>query len=278
MSVKRPPDPFVREWLALFRRVRPTSNGWFATCPSHDDRNPSLSIGLGRDGRVLLNCHAGCPTTAVVAAVGRTMADLYPGPKRSGTRAPWRPGTAGRGPLVLRERFTLLLGELPLAGSHRQVGGELARVMDANGVCEGPSLSALVKRTSLHRATVCRALLALEAVNAIVRLQRDAATHQTTVSVALDPFASTNELLVPLCGQELASLFGDDPSRNPSRRLRLAQDVKDIRVGIESASNSFQRANSASAQTFERSIHPSRIMRLGSPDQRTLDPDDKATG
>jgi hypothetical protein len=49
-----------------------------ARCPVHDDRSPSLSIGLGRDGRVLLRCHAGCDAESIVAAMGLTMADLHP--------------------------------------------------------------------------------------------------------------------------------------------------------------------------------------------------------
>lgn len=51
---------------------------WIARCPAHEDRTPSLSITEGRDGRVLLNCHAGCAAAAVVAAIGLTMSDLFP--------------------------------------------------------------------------------------------------------------------------------------------------------------------------------------------------------
>jgi replicative DNA helicase len=56
---------------------RPTSSGHEARCPAHDDRRASLSVGTGDDGRVLVRCHAGCPTDAVVAALGMTMPDLF---------------------------------------------------------------------------------------------------------------------------------------------------------------------------------------------------------
>lgn len=53
-----------------------------AQCPAHDDSSPSLSVSPRRDGKgVVLHCHAGCDTTAVVAALGLTMADLFDEPK-----------------------------------------------------------------------------------------------------------------------------------------------------------------------------------------------------
>ncbi len=56
-----------------------TANGsWASLCPAHDDNSPSLSISEVADGKVLLKCHAGCETEAVVEALGLTMADLFP--------------------------------------------------------------------------------------------------------------------------------------------------------------------------------------------------------
>ena len=72
--------------LSQLKCVKPCANGWSACCPAHDDRNASLSICLGDDGRLLLKCHAGCPNESIVAALGLTMADLFAaqpsGPKR----------------------------------------------------------------------------------------------------------------------------------------------------------------------------------------------------
>jgi hypothetical protein len=45
-------------------------------CPAHDDRRASLSVGLGSDGKTLLNCHAGCTWKAVVDAAGLSKSDL----------------------------------------------------------------------------------------------------------------------------------------------------------------------------------------------------------
>jgi antitoxin (DNA-binding transcriptional repressor) of toxin-antitoxin stability system len=57
-------------------RTRDGGRNW--TCPSHEDSNPSLSLTEGRDGRVLLRCHAGCEFEAIVAAIGLQVADLQP--------------------------------------------------------------------------------------------------------------------------------------------------------------------------------------------------------
>jgi putative DNA primase/helicase len=51
---------------------------WRALCPAHEDRKPSLSIAEGRDGAVLLKCHAGCSTESIVNALDLSMRDLFP--------------------------------------------------------------------------------------------------------------------------------------------------------------------------------------------------------
>ncbi|WP_406255454.1 DUF3987 domain-containing protein [Streptomyces chartreusis] len=48
-------------------------------CVAHEDRAPSLSVTNGNKG-VLINCHAGCATEDVVAALGLSMTDLFDEP------------------------------------------------------------------------------------------------------------------------------------------------------------------------------------------------------
>jgi len=50
---------------------------WSSRCPAHDDRNPSLSINVGGDGRTLVCCHAGCDVENVLEALGLTFRDLF---------------------------------------------------------------------------------------------------------------------------------------------------------------------------------------------------------
>jgi hypothetical protein len=42
---------------------------WMARCPVHEDRRPSLSISAGKDGKVLVRCHAGCEQRDLIAAL-----------------------------------------------------------------------------------------------------------------------------------------------------------------------------------------------------------------
>jgi len=51
---------------------------WQALCPSHDDKNPSLSIKETSDGTMLLRCWAGCNASEIVGAMGLGLSDLFP--------------------------------------------------------------------------------------------------------------------------------------------------------------------------------------------------------
>jgi hypothetical protein len=51
--------------------------GWTANCPAHEDRNASLCIDEGDDGRTLLHCHAGCTVVDICGALGIRTADLF---------------------------------------------------------------------------------------------------------------------------------------------------------------------------------------------------------
>jgi len=73
--------------LGRLNGARRSGDGWSALCPAHDDRHPSLSIGLGDNGRILLNCHAGCSRAEVLEAMGLSEHDLTL-QEASGSRGP----------------------------------------------------------------------------------------------------------------------------------------------------------------------------------------------
>jgi putative DNA primase/helicase len=66
----------AQEFITRLDGVRKNGSGWQARCPAHVDRNPSLSISE-REGRILVNCHAGCEPLSIVSAMGLAMRDLF---------------------------------------------------------------------------------------------------------------------------------------------------------------------------------------------------------
>lgn len=71
--------PPLDRLLAGLDNVRSAGEGkWTARCPAHPDRENSLSLSTGDDGRALLHCFAGCDPERIVAALGLTLTDLFP--------------------------------------------------------------------------------------------------------------------------------------------------------------------------------------------------------
>jgi putative DNA primase/helicase len=89
------PDPALdryRDILLSFKQLVWSSSGnGSALCPAHEDRHKSLSVRLGRDGQLVVKCHAkhGCTAEAIAAAVGVTMKDFFP-PKENERKPPDR--------------------------------------------------------------------------------------------------------------------------------------------------------------------------------------------
>jgi hypothetical protein len=75
---------------------RRQGNNW--QCMAHDDQHPSLSVNLAADGSgwVLMHCHADCTPVETTAAIGLTVADLFPNGHRQLELFPkWRYSPVG---------------------------------------------------------------------------------------------------------------------------------------------------------------------------------------
>ena len=126
-----------------------TRKGWSCRCPAHEDRNASLSIGIGDDGRVLLACHAGCPFDSIVAAMGIDTRDTFAESgdicrrprattKPTATFSTWEQAAAGlRGPPAATWRYHDAAGDVVgvVARWNRPGGGKDVRpfVLQADG-------------------------------------------------------------------------------------------------------------------------------------------------
>jgi hypothetical protein len=73
--------------LSHFEGVHRSGAGWMARCSHHADRQASLSIKEGDDGRVLINCFGGCPNLDVVTSAGLSWVDLFPPRSRERLKA-----------------------------------------------------------------------------------------------------------------------------------------------------------------------------------------------
>jgi len=68
----------IQAILSQLNKVKGAGQGkWSALCPAHEDKNPSLSVGLGEDGKVLLHCHAGCSHKDILATLDLKEKDLF---------------------------------------------------------------------------------------------------------------------------------------------------------------------------------------------------------
>jgi hypothetical protein len=66
----------LHELLPLLSGTRKGGHGYVARCPSHDDKHQSLSLAEG-DGRILVNCFAGCTGDQVIKELGLEWKDLF---------------------------------------------------------------------------------------------------------------------------------------------------------------------------------------------------------
>ena len=71
-------DLRLNDFLNSLDDVRRSGGGWTAKCPAHDDGQASLSVTEGDDGRILLNCFAGCGAESIVQSLGLQLKDLFP--------------------------------------------------------------------------------------------------------------------------------------------------------------------------------------------------------
>lgn len=68
----------ISEFITRFDKVKKGGKGYQVCCPSHLDKEQSLSISEGEKGGIVLKCFAGCETRDILAAVGCTFADVQP--------------------------------------------------------------------------------------------------------------------------------------------------------------------------------------------------------
>ncbi len=122
----------ARKLLHLLIGVKKTKSGWSARCPAHEDGQASLSIAEGRDGRVLLKCHAGCDHKKIVAALRLEERDLFDADatatatteKSSPSKPAAKSGKAYATADAAQKAYERTLGEPTAIYEYRDAGGQ----------------------------------------------------------------------------------------------------------------------------------------------------------
>lgn len=133
--------------LSRLQRVKRTGPGkWIASCPTREDKSPSLAVREMDDGRVLVHDFGGDGVEAILAAVGLSFTDLYPTQPGTFAMPVKRPFSASDVlSLVAFESTVAVLVVSDVVKRESATEQDLARLLvaagrlgDAAEVCNGP--------------------------------------------------------------------------------------------------------------------------------------------
>ena len=96
--------------LSRLNKVKKTfkDNEYSALCPNHSDKSPSLSIKELQDGRILINCFAGCESKQVLDSMGLSFEDLFP-QKLGDFKSEKKPFSSSHGLKMIGYESTIIL-------------------------------------------------------------------------------------------------------------------------------------------------------------------------
>lgn len=101
----------VDDILSKLQKVSKKGNGWMACCPAHEDKSPSLSVSVGKNG-VLMKCFAGCSFGDIADALHLQPSDLFfDSGKQPDFRKPQKPIPAGEPKIVAEFSYTDAFGK-----------------------------------------------------------------------------------------------------------------------------------------------------------------------
>lgn len=130
--------------ISRLRRVKRTGpDRWVASCPTRDDKHPSMTVRELPDGRVLLHDFGGDDVQDILACLGMEMSDLFP--PRMDAPGPGKPHRERRpfDPLdvlhlldfevviVLRLGVGMVRGEVPADADVKRLQIAVDRITDA---------------------------------------------------------------------------------------------------------------------------------------------------
>lgn len=119
--------------LSRLDKVKATGKDrWQCACPAHDDRSPSMHISVADDGRVLINCKAGCDTYSILQAVGLDWDAVFPESVISHHVPPVKKAIYPSEALALLEyEARVVMGAAYLMMKRELTGGDFAELHEA---------------------------------------------------------------------------------------------------------------------------------------------------
>jgi hypothetical protein len=131
----------LRERAAELRHKPPVEQAdgnWKAICPAHEDKKPSLTVRLGDEKAVVINCFAGCEPKAVVEALG------IPWPEFAGATRHVKPS----GRLVTRKPSLDRVRPIRSVWDKRVLAGYLNLLVGEEGIGKGNLVAWMAARVS----------------------------------------------------------------------------------------------------------------------------------
>lgn len=126
------PDAAMKQILDRLKTVSRSGDGWTACCPAHEDKNPSLSLMIGHNGRPVFHCHTGCTPDAIMAALRLTWADLRNNGDGGRSDKTTQPRNTGRKPARKKGETVAKAVASPPGAANR--GCTLSDYADAKGL------------------------------------------------------------------------------------------------------------------------------------------------
>lgn len=121
----------IETLLSRLQKVKSTSRGrWMCSCPAHEDKSPSMHIQLLDDGKILINCKAGCDTYSILQSIGLDWSDVMPESPTHHRQKPQKqilyPSEALA--LIRFEAQVVMVAAMDLAKGRTQTDSERARL------------------------------------------------------------------------------------------------------------------------------------------------------